>query len=273
VSHEETPPDHRVHHAEAAIDGALLGCFMISACTFGTLLWHPASPTHALLGTGIGARVPMGIIMGLTSLVLVHSPWGRRSGAHMNPAFTLTMVGLGRMAPRDAVAYVAAQFTGGALGVLVSWLLLGDLLAHPDVRFVATRPGVPGVPGVAVAFVAELAMAAALMTLVLETTASPRWARWTGFVAAGCVATFIALEAPLSGMSLNPARTVSSALWSGDPTAVWLYFVAPLAGMTGAALAHVARHRRTDAACAKLVHGDPCHFCEYIASRHVRSSG
>lgn len=264
MSADVARPADRVHHAEAAIDGALLGGFMISACTFGTLLWHPASPTRALLGTGIGARVPMGLLMGLTSLALVHSRWGRRSGAHMNPAFTLTMAGLGRMAPRDAVAYVAAQFTGGALGVLVSWLLLGDLLAHPDVRFVVTRPGAPGV---AVAFAAELAMAATLLTLVLETTASPRWSRWTGLVAAACVATFIALEAPLSGMSLNPARTVSSALWSGDPTAIWLYFVAPLLGMTAAALAHVARHRRRDAACAKLVHALPCHFCAYIASR------
>lgn len=257
-------PAPRVHLVEAAIDGTLLGAFMVSACVFGTLLWHPASPTHAVLGTGLGARVPMGILMGLTSIGLVHSGWGRRSGAHMNPAFTLTMVGLGRMAPRDAVAYVAAQFTGGSLGVLLSWLILGDLLAHPDVRFVVTQPGTTGI---AVAFAAELLMAAALMTLVLETTASERWARWTGLMAGACVATFIALEAPLSGMSVNAARTAASALWAQDPTAIWLYFVAPLLGMTGAALLHVARHRRTDAACAKLVHGTPCHFCEYIASR------
>lgn len=264
MSADEHRHDRRVHHAEAAIDGLLLGCFMVSACTFGTLLWHPASPTRALLGTGIGARVPMGLLMGLTSAALVHSAWGRRSGAHMNPAFTLTMVGLGRMAPRDGFAYVAAQFTGGSLGVLLSWLLLGDRLAHPDVRFVVTQPGMPGVT---VAFLAELAMAAGLMTLVLETSASPRWSRWTGRMAAACVATFIALESPLSGMSLNPARTVSSALWGRDLTAIWIYFVAPMLGMTAAALAHVARHRRTDASCGKLVHAEPCLFCEYIASR------
>ena len=64
-------------------------------------------------------RVFTGICMGLTAIALIHSPWGKRSGAHMNPAVTLTFLRLGHIAPWDAAFYIAAQFIGGTLGVLL----------------------------------------------------------------------------------------------------------------------------------------------------------
>src|SRR4029450_9387552 len=70
-------------------------------------------------------RACMGIAMGLTALGIVVSPWGRRSGAHLNPAFTLTCWGLGKVAHWDAVFYIAAQFVGGLAGVLLMVPLLG----------------------------------------------------------------------------------------------------------------------------------------------------
>src|SRR6185295_3355311 len=93
----------RVHWREALMEALGLGLFMVSAGVFGTLLESPASPVHRALPGPVLRRVLMGLAMGLTAVGLVYSPWGRRSGAHINPAFTLTMFRLGRVRGRDAV--------------------------------------------------------------------------------------------------------------------------------------------------------------------------
>jgi hypothetical protein len=71
--------------------------------------------------------------MGATAVALIHSPMGRRSGAHMNPSVTLTFLRLDRVAAHDALGYVAAQFAGAVAGVLVAAGLFGGLVAHPAV--------------------------------------------------------------------------------------------------------------------------------------------
>ena len=86
-------------------------------------------------------RALMGLIMGLTAIAIIYSPWGQQSGAHINPAVTLTFWRLGKIATWDAVFYVAAQFMGGLLGVLVVLALLGAIFADPPVSYVATLPG------------------------------------------------------------------------------------------------------------------------------------
>ncbi len=246
---------------EAVIDGLLLGLFMLSACAFTTLLEHPSSPAHAALPDPNVRRAFIGLAMGATAIALVHSPWGRRSGAHLNPGVTLAFLRLGRVAPADAAGYVAAQFAGGALGVLLSRLVLGGALAEPHVNYAAT---VPGPAGAAVAFAAEFAMTFGLLTLVLNANASPRAARWTGVLAGATVALYIALFAPLSGMSLNPARTFASASVGGVWTGFWLYCVAPPLGMQAAAELYLRTSARPRRGCAKLHHdAGPCHFCDW----------
>jgi aquaporin Z len=194
---------------------------------------------------------------------LVYSGWGKQSGAHFNPAVTLTFTWLGRIAPRDAAAYVVAQFTGAVLGVLAAMLLAGrPLVADASVRYAVTVPG-PAGPGVA--FAAEVVISFILMTVVLAVSSHPRLGRLTGVCAGLLVATFISLEAPLSGMSMNPARTIGSAVWAHDWTALWIYLTAPLLGMLGAAQLHLRRRGRQPDACAKLHHQNEkrCIFCEY----------
>ena len=250
----------QLHLVEYGIEGWALATFMVSACLFGALVFHAASPAAAwppLLRQGV-----MGVLMGLTLIALVYSPWGRRSGAQMNPAFTLTFLRLGKIAPADATGYIIAQFIGGTAGVWLSAQLIPTFLAHPSVDYVVTKPGTAGV---AVAFAGEVAISLLQMLLVLNVAASARWARWTGVFAAVGVALYITFESPLSGMSMNPARSVASALVAGSWYAIWIYFAAPIAGMTLAAALFSSRRGRREVPCGKMMHATPCLFCEYVA--------
>ena len=204
--------------------------------------------------------------MGLTAVGLIYSPWGRRSGAHMNPAVTLTFLRLGRLPTLDALGYALAQFAGAALAVRIMAWLVGAPLTHAPVLYVQTLPGAAG-PGWA--FAAEVAISMVLMIVVLETSARKRLAPWTGVAAGLLVATWIIVEAPISGMSMNPARTLGSAAAAGHWEYLWLYATAPPLGMLLAAELHVRLARRPRAAadppaCAKLHHpmNQPCVFCE-----------
>lgn len=250
----------RLHWPEYLMEAAALGLFMVSACAFGALLWHPVSPLTTLVADGVGRRALMGLAMGATAIGLIYSPWGQQSGAHMNPAVTLTFLRLGKVKPYDALFYVVAQFTGGVLGVLLAWLALGDGLTHPSVNYVITVPGEGG-PGVA--FVAEVGIAFLMMTTVLVVSNGPL-ARFTGLFAGALVATYITFEAPLSGMSLNPARTLGSALPAMAFSALWVYFIAPPLGMLLAAETYKAARTAGAVHCAKLHHQNDkrCIFCQ-----------
>lgn len=252
----------RANWSEYLIEGVGLGVFMLSAGTFATLLEHPASPIHGAVASSFVRRLLMGIAMGLTAVSIIYSPWGRRSGAHINPSVTLTYFRLGKIAPRDAASYIAAQFLGGALGIGLAALLLGGALGHAAVGYVATRPGPYGL---ITAFAAEVAISFLLMSVVLYASNRARLERFTGVFAGCLVATYIAFESPISGMSMNPARTFASALAAGDFSALWIYFTAPPLGMLAAAAAYCRVFGKRTVECAKLRH-DPrsrCIFCEY----------
>jgi aquaporin Z len=252
--------------AETAIEASLLGMFMLAACGFVVLLDHPASPVSQFLGTPGLRRVLTGVAMGATAVALIYSPWGKRSGAHMNPAVTLTFARLGRVSRSDATAYVAAHFVGGIAGVLIASLVLGELLAHRATNYAAT---LPGPAGTSVAFAAEVAITFVLMTVILTVSNHPRYSGWTGLCAGLLVAVYIAVEAPLSGMSMNPARTLGSAIFARDYTALWIYFLAPPLGMLAAAEVYVRRHGQAAVFCAKLCHTKPCLFCEWREGRNI----
>jgi aquaporin Z len=255
----------RAHWPEYLAEAVGLGLFMVSACVLGAVLWYPTSPAAEAIPDGIGRRTLMGLGMGLTAVALIYSPWGRRSGAHLNPATTLTFWRLGKISRPDAAWYVIAQTAGGLLGVLAAAAVLGAALAHPAVRFVTTMPGSGGV---ALAFLAEVLITFILMSVVLRTSNTARLAAFTGFFAGALVATYIILEAPVSGMSMNPARSLASALPAGAWHALWLYFVAPPLGMLLAAELYVRQEGIGKVFCAKLHHDRTgrcifrCHFGE-----------
>lgn len=249
----------RDHWPEAAIEAALLSLFMLSASFFGVLLEHPNSPVRGAVDAALARRALMGLAMGLTAVALIYSPPGKRSGAHMNPAVTLTFFRLGKVAAPDALLYVLAQFAGGAAGMALAALVFGPLLAVPSVNYVVTL----GAHGPWIAFAAEVAIAFLLMSVVLCVSSTPRLERWTGLCAGTLVALYITFEAPLSGMSLNPARSFGSALAAGEWMDFWVYLAAPLAGMGAAALLYTRSKRVPPVHCAKLHHANAyrCIFC------------
>src|SRR5215210_5549078 len=252
----------RWHWAEYGIEAALLGTFMLSACLFSALLFYPSSPVAQFIRDPFLRRMLMGIAMGGTAVALNYSAWGKQSGAHYNPAVTLAFARLGKIAQGDVFGYVSAQFAGALTGVFLARLVLQDMLAHSDVHYAVTRPGMAGV---VVAFIAEAVISWLLMTAVLASSNRRRLAPYTGLFAGLLVATFIAIEAPFSGMSMNPARTVGSGFWAQDWTALWIYFTAPPLGMLLAAELYLRRHGPAGVFCAKLHHVNEkrCIFCEY----------
>jgi aquaporin Z len=205
----------------------------------------------------------MGLAMGLTAMSLIYSPWGRRSGAHFNPSVTLTFLRLGKVPAQDALGYVSAQFAGAVLGTAAAAVLLAPWIANPTVNYVAT---VPGTAGLAAAFAGELAISFLLMTVVLTASNAPRVSRFTGVMAGVLVASFITFEAPLSGMSMNPARTFGPSLVGGVTKGLWIYFLAPPLGMLAAAEVYLRARGWCAVYCAKLHHDHgPCLFCAAAA--------
>jgi len=246
------PKALRHHWPEYLIEAAGLGMFMISACVFTVFLMHPASPAAHWIADPVWKRAVIGIAMGLTAIALIYSPWGVRSGAHFNPSVTIAFLRLGKMAPGDAFFYIVSQFTGAVAGVLIAVVFLSPWISDAHVNYAVTSPGPHGAGA---ALVSEFAISFLLMTTVLVTSNNKRLAAFTGLFAGILVATYITIEAPLSGMSMNPARTFGSALpahmWKGW----WIYFTAPPAGMLTAAAIYVKLAGAHKVICAKLHHG------------------
>jgi len=256
----------RKHWPEYLIEAACLGLFMVSAGVFTALLEYPGSPVHKAIANDFARLALNGLAMGLTAIGIIYSPWGARSGAHMNPAVTWTFFRLGKVKPWDALFYPIFQTLGGVTGVLLVKLALGKIFTNAPVNYVVT---VPGKAGIATAFLAETTIACGMMLMVLFMTNAPRLARFTGLFGGTLVFLYITFEAPLSGMSINPARTVASALPSGVWTAGWIYFVAPVGGMFLAVEIYRAMKKGAQVACAKWNH-DPrqrCIFCGHPGTK------
>ena len=171
---------------------------------------------------GALGAVGVSLTFGLIILVMVYAT-GHLSGAHINPAVTIAFT-LGRHFPaRDALAYVAAQLLGATAGALVL------LAAWPDqpAQLGATTPSV----GVGVALLYEVLLTAVLMFVI---TAVATDTRAVGAAAAIAIGGAVALDAlfggPVTGASMNPARSFGPALASGEWGDFWIYVAGPVAG-------------------------------------------
>jgi len=218
---------HR-HWPEYLMEVGELGLYLFVACLVVTLLQNPASIVRQFVSCSLARRAIMGLAMGATAVAIVMSPWGKRSGGHLNPAITFTFYRLRKLDFWDAGYYVVAQFLGAIVGVAVARYVLRGALSDDSVHYAVTAPGVYGTT---VAFAAEWAISCFLMITILFTTNHKRLAPYAAYANGALLAVYYTPEAPLSGMSTNPARTFGSDLHANYWHALWVYLVAPSIGM------------------------------------------
>ena len=182
---------------------------------FGTGAAVVDAQTHALGHGGVAAA------FGLVVFIIIQS-LGETSGAHVNPAVTVAFWAMGRFPGRRVLPYVLAQLAGAVLG---SWLVLG--VAEPGSNLGATLPA----HGPWQALGIETFLTFWLVLVIFRVTSG---AKEAGMMAGLAISATVALAAlvagPLTGASMNPARSFAPALLSGNWTAWWVYVVGPLAG-------------------------------------------
>jgi aquaporin Z len=257
----------RSHWQEYLIEAAGLGIFMISAGVVVTLLESSALPVQSFIPDPFLRRILIGIAMGLTAIALIYSPWGKRSGAHFNPAVTLTFFRLGKLSLQDTFGYILAQFLGGLTGVILVTVVFSTFFTAPPVNYIVTVPK----QGWFLALIVELLMAFGLMLMVLFVSNHQHLAKFTGLFAGILVATYIILAAPISGMSINPARSFASAFPADIWTAFWVYYFAPPLGMLLAAEIYLKYPKRPRVLCGKLCPNSetPC-ICNHCCCEEMR---
>jgi MIP family channel proteins len=183
----------------------------------------------AVYGGRLGT-VGVALVFGLVVMAMVYAT-GHLSGAHINPAVTLAFTLTRHFPAREALAYIAAQLAGAALAALV---LLAVWTNRPA-ELGATVPHVG--PGSAVVY--ELVMTALLMFVIMAVATDTRAA---GAAAAIAIGGAIGLDAlfggPVTGASMNPARSFGPALVSGEWRDFWVYAAGPIAGAALGALTY-----------------------------------
>ncbi len=190
----------------------------------GTFFLVAVGAGAAMLGSPWTALVP-GIVVG----ACVYA-FGRVSGAHFNPAVTLAFAACGEFPWRRAASYAGAQFAGALSGAVVV------LLALPGgASAMLTLPKT----GLALAILAEIGVTFVLMFVIMGAAVDTRVPRWSSGLAIGlAVVAGVAITGPLTGGSMNPARSLGPALVLAQGEGIWLYFAAPSVGALLAAFAY-----------------------------------
>ncbi|WP_062215391.1 MIP/aquaporin family protein [Streptomyces sp. NBRC 109706] len=226
----------------------------------------PRSLVAELLGTlvlvffAVGSAVLAGEFIGslgiaLTfgfTLVALAYVLGPVSGAHLNPAVTLGMLLAGRMSPRAALGYWVAQLVGAIVGAALLFLVAHQV---PGLKtgeaFGSNGYGHRSAVGLSIAgsFVAEVMLAALLVFVYLSVTRTITLRSLDGLPVGLTLAAVSLIGIPLTGASLNPARSIGPALFAGGDALIqlWLFVLAPLVGAAVAVLAHRFTHERPEA--------------------------
>ena len=186
-------------------------------------------------------------LFGCVGTAVALSRVGKESGAHINPAVTMSFWMMRKLDGRAAVGYILAQLAGASVGALplLAWGAMGR-----SVAFGATIPGA-GYSTTTVVM-GEAVTTFALLTTLCVFLAFPPLRRFTPFVIPFLYAVMVPLEAQISGTSTNPARTVGPALISGRWDGWWIYWVGPMIGALAAVIACSSIAKRIKV--AKLYH-------------------
>jgi MIP family channel proteins len=190
-----------------------------------------AAITDARYANALGT-VGVALVFGLVIMVMVYAT-GHLSGAHINPAVTLAFTLTRHFPARDAIAYVVAQLAGATTAALLLLAMWTDKPAELG----ATLPSV----GAGTALVYEVVLTAFLMFVIMAVATDTRA---VGAAAAIAIGATVGLDAlfggPVTGASMNPARSFGPALASGEWHMFWVYVAGPLTGASIGALAYQA---------------------------------
>ena len=197
----------------------VLGTALLVAMGTGSVMTNAISP-GALGLTGIALAWGF-LVTGIIAMI------GGISGSHINPAVTIALSATGKFPVKDAMAYVVAQCVGATLGSLAVLTALGDVA-----NLGATLPTVTTGP----AFATEFLLSFVLMATVLGATSDERWGGGGAAMAIGLVVALdVLVGGPLTGASMNPARSLGPALVGGRWESQGIYWIAPIGGMLAAA--------------------------------------
>jgi aquaporin Z len=206
-----------------AVGTALL---LLVGLSFVILNFGAGSPVVALLPDAGLRRLITGFLFGTTGALIALSSIGKESGAHINPVVTLAFWLMGKLRSRHAVGYILAQFGGAIVGCLplLAWRAMGR-----SIDFGATLPGAGY--GAAAATLGEMATTFALIIGLFLFVRHPRMRPFTPMLFPFLYAIMVYLEAPVSGTSTNPARSLGPAVVSGAWQDWWVYWIGPVLGM------------------------------------------
>ncbi len=214
------------------------------------LAFGHGSPEVLLIPSAGWRRLITGFLFGTTGALIALSPLGRESGAHINPVVTLAFWLMGKLRGRHALGYLLAQLGGAVAGALplLAWGEMGR-----SVAFGATFPG-PAY-GDWWALLGEAATTFALITGLFFFLRHPRLRPFTPALFPLLYAVMVFAEAPVSGTSTNPARSLGPSVVSGDWRGWWIYWLGPLLGtLPGVAIFRLPGLRRLTVEVAKLYH-------------------
>jgi len=254
----------REYLMEATQTAALLFCIGLCAALLysGAAFQLPQAARPFAMGAGVSAA----------TVLLIRSRFGRRTGAHLNPAVTLAYYYLRRVHRWDAAFYAASQFLGAVSGMWLARSMLGGRLAHPPVCYAVTTPGSEGE---VIAFLAEWSLSALLMGIVLFAANHKTLVRYSPFAVGVLTILYYGFCASLSGFSVNPARSFASAVFAWIWHGLWIYFVAPVGGAVSAAALYARLLGRDHVYCAKVFHDtkSTCPFrCSFLKLLHGEDS-
>lgn len=218
----------RAHPYPWTLLGAeLIGTALLVAVGLSIVIFDfgQGSPMTHWLPDESARRFVTGFFFGTTGALIALSPLGKESGAHINPAVTFAFWLMGRMKTRLAVSYVVAQLVGAVIGAvpLLAWGTMGR-----SVDYGATVPG-PAY-GTLWALVGEVVTTFALVFGLFFFLRKKSWRIYTPALFPPLYAVMVWLEAPISGTSTNPARSLGPAVISGDWRGGWIYWLGPLIG-------------------------------------------
>ncbi len=236
----------RLYAAELAGTAALVGAGVsVVIAMFGR-----GSPLPALFPDAGWRRLITGFLFGLVGALVTVSRIGKISGAHINPALTIAFWAEGKLAARDAAGYVAAQLAGALLAVpaLAAWGTVGS-----SVAFGATLPA--PAQSALWAVLGEAGVTFAMVTVIFMLSAHRRTQPLTPWSIPFLFAVMVWLEAPLSGTSANPARSLGPNLLAGQARVLWIYVVGPIGGaLSSVGLLRLESMRRHRPPAARVAH-------------------